>query len=124
MLFNTEGNLGNGKHHNGHNYSGSEGDSFPVRGYVNWTDSITNKRPRHKMETKAIIVFLFDLLGIGIGGHYIITKIDNVKEAILFIILLCYAICRFYIRVRRDHVLLRKELLEQLQREKDFKKTL
>lgn len=124
MLFNTEGNMGNGQHHNGHIHTRSEGHIFPLRGNRNWTDSITNKRPRHKMETKAIITFVFDLLGIGTGGYYIITKIDNIKEAILFIIILCYVLCRFYIRVRRDHVLLRKELLEQLQREKDFKKSL
>lgn len=102
----------------------SESGNHSLNGYHHWTDNITSKRPHRKMETKAIIVFLIDIAGIGFGGHYIATKIDNWKEAFVFIILLSYGICRFYIRVRRDHVLLRKELLEQLQREKDFKKTL
>lgn len=113
--------MGNRKHYNGHDYSGSESDHLFVPGYVNWNRHLIIKRPGRKMEAKFIILFIVDLLGITWTVKGMVTKIDNVKEAILFVVLMLYALTRYYFYVKRQWRLEKKEEHEQRVREKTNK---
>lgn len=70
------------------------------------------------MEAKFLIWLCLDILGGIFATRTIIGTIDNIKEVILFIILMSYALARFYFYVRRSWVRVRREEWEQRQREK------
>jgi len=93
-----------------------------VHGATHWSNFVTDKRPERKMQAKLIAFITLDLLGITWVAKSFFEKIDSVKELLVFVIVLCYGVGRFYIRIRRDHVLLKKEMFEQMEREAKFKK--
>ena len=102
---------------NGIGRKSSDGSKHPVYNYANWRSFIVDKRPHSKMETKFIVLRLLDLLGIGWGSKLIFTHIDNVKDVVLFFILVLYAITRYIFYVIKQRQLIRKENFEQRQRE-------
>lgn len=103
-------------------HKSSNGRYYSVNSYDHWTGNIVTKRPNRKMQAKLIAFITLDLLGITWIAKSLFEKIDSVKELLVFVIVLCYAIGRFYIRLRRDQVLLKKEMFEQMEREAKFKK--
>lgn len=114
--------MGNNGSYHPDKQESSNGSEYWVPNTVSWRNFITNKRPRRKMQTKLIAFITLDLLGITWIAKSFLEKIDSAKEFIIFVIVLCYAVGRFYIRLRRDQVLLKKEMFEQMEREAKFKK--
>lgn len=99
------------------------GGNYFVPGISNWHGYVTTKRPDRTMEKLiAIGKITADLLGVGWIGKIIIERVSNALELIATGIVLIYACGRWYFRLRRDHVLLRKEMLEQMERERAFNK--
>lgn len=80
-------------------HQSSDSGEYLVSDYHNWRSFITTERPRKKVETKVLIIFLLDLLGVVWGTKSIFTFINNTKEAILFILVVAYAIVRIYYKV-------------------------
>lgn len=89
--------------------------------HSNWREYVTDKRPRRKMETKVIVWFLLDLLGVTGLGNGIISGVDSAKEAILFILAAAYLFARLIIYVVKNYISIRKELIELREKEKRSK---
>lgn len=70
-------------------------------------------------QTKLILLFFTDILGISSTLLGWISNIDNVKSAILFILGVIYLSARAYFYIRRQMIQLRKEIWEQREREKE-----
>lgn len=115
--------MGDSFHSNGMGRRQSFSDKHFVPGYSNWTSNIITKRPRSKIETmKQIADITFHTLGFGYVAAGIITKVDGVLNTASLVILVIYFGFRSYFKLRREHIAMRKEMFEQMQREKDFYK--
>lgn len=111
----------NGSNHKmGH--QSPESSHYAFSDYDHWAGNIVNKRPGSKMEWKVIGLIILDLLGITWGVKTIFERIQSIESLIVFSIIVSYMACRFYIRIKRDQVLLKKEMFEQMERERRFNK--
>jgi len=105
-------------------HESGNGSSFNNKGFVygatNWRYFITDKRPKRtkkKMDAKFVILRCLDILGISWGALSIFSVINNVKEALLFLVLLIYSGVRIYYIIQFNENRNRKEKYEQKQRE-------
>lgn len=80
-------------------HKSSDSGEYIVSDYHNWRSFITTQRPRKKVETKVLVIFLLDILGVVWGTKSIFTVINNTKEAILFILAVIYIMVRIYYKV-------------------------
>jgi hypothetical protein len=109
--------MGNRSGNNQMGHQSSKGGDLVFHGANNWRGNLTTQRPR-KLETKAIILAVCDILGISTAFLGWVNNIDNVKSNILFGVGLAYFLVRLYFYFRRQRVALRKEEFEQKIREK------
>lgn len=109
--------MGNNKLDNRNKDQRFEGGRYSFPGVGGNGGTITYKRPRKMFEAKAVTLFFADILGVSFTAFGIVTTINNLKEACIFILGLTWALCRLYFYIRRSWVALRKEEWEQKERE-------
>lgn len=114
--------MGNYRSNNKMGHQSPAGGNYFVPGISNWHGYVTTKRPHRTMETKLISLALItaDLLGVGWATKLIIDRVNNGLELLIVAILVIYMVFRFYFRIKRDQILMRKEMFEQMEREKKF----
>lgn len=116
-LFYNKVYMGNNQRSNGRDDKRSLGREYALSGYGSSSSGITYKRHRKVEQIKALILWSGDVLGISFTAFGFVTTINNVKEAVIFILGITWALCRLYFYIRRQWILLRKEQMEQRQRE-------
>lgn len=121
LLFNTEDTMGNFETNNGMGHKSSKNGDVIFHNYGNWRDHVVHKRHRTKSEKREIMFRAIDILGITAGGYTLVSRIDSLQEAIVFIVVTLWALTRYYFYVRRQIRLERREIFEQQQREKNNK---
>lgn len=94
-----------------------------IPAYPNWTSNIINHGPNTKIEgMKQLADITFHILGFGYIAADIIAKMNGFLNTGALLILTIYFGFRCYFKVRREQVALKKEMFEQMLREKEYYK--
>lgn len=116
--------MGNKFSNNGNGRKQSNGGKHFVAGYSDWTSNIIAEGPGSKIERmKQIADISFHILGAGYIAADVIAKMNGFLNTVILLILTVYFGFRSYFRLRREQIALKKEMFEQMQREKEFYKT-